>query len=174
MIQIQYANPADVSNLDIATINAAQKTVDMAAYSLTHPLVIKALETKADAGVQIRLYLDRTELEATARGDATVSKSPLGALLAHKNVTVKVKKSSILMHLKAYLVDGITLREGSTNYSPVGESEQDNSLILTDDAACVAAFKTKFEAMWARPNNISPAQAILTLGHGHSSGRRSH
>jgi phosphatidylserine/phosphatidylglycerophosphate/cardiolipin synthase-like enzyme len=174
MLAQHYTNPADVSATDVATITAATATIDVAAYSLTHPGVIAALIRRAQAGIKIRLYLDRTELEAEARGNPQLTNSPLGPLLTTPNVETKVKESSILMHLKSYLVDGQVLRDGSANFSPLGESEQDNSLILTDDGATITAFQAKFEAMWNRQDNISPAQAIQSSATRHGAGHHSH
>jgi phosphatidylserine/phosphatidylglycerophosphate/cardiolipin synthase-like enzyme len=174
VIERRYTNPADVSTLDVATITAATATIDVAAYSLTHQAVITALIQRAQAGVKIRLYLDRTELEAEARGNPQLSNSPLGPLLSTPNVQTKVKESVILMHLKSYLVDGKLLRDGSANFSPLGESEQDNSIELTDDPASLASFQSKFETMWNRTDNISPAQAIQSSARGTSHARHSH
>jgi phosphatidylserine/phosphatidylglycerophosphate/cardiolipin synthase-like enzyme len=162
VIAQHYTNPSDVSPVDIATISAATATIDYAAYTLTHAAIIQALIERAKAGVQIRLYLDRTELEAEARGNPTLSNSPLGPLLATPNVQTKVKHSSILMHLKSYLVDGKVLRDGSANFSPLGEDEQDNSMLVTDDPPTVALFAAKFTAMWNRADNLTVAQAIAT------------
>lgn len=174
MLTQHYTNPSDVSQVDMTTITAATATIDVAAYSLTHHAVITALIQRAQAGIKIRLYLDRTELEAEARGNPQLSNCPLGQLLSTVNVETKVKESSILMHLKSYLVDGKLLRDGSANFSPQGEGAQDNSLILTDDAPTIAAFQTKFETMWNRPDNISPAQAVQSSGTQHSYTRHSH
>jgi phosphatidylserine/phosphatidylglycerophosphate/cardiolipin synthase-like enzyme len=162
MLTQRYTNPIDVSQADAAAISAATATIDFAAYTLTHAGIITALIQRAQAGVKIRLYFDRTELEAEARGDATLSHSPLGPLLTTVNVETKVKESSILMHLKSYLVDGKMLRDGSANFSPMGEASQDNSMLLTDDQPMCSQFEAKFAAMWNRPDNITVAQAILT------------
>ena len=174
MLTQRYTNPIDVSAADVATITAATATIDFAAYSLTHSGVIAALIARAQAGVKIRLYLDRTELEAEARGNPQLSNSPLGPLLSTVNVQTKVKESSILMHLKSYLVDGKVLRDGSANFSPLGESEQDNSMLLTDDGPTVALFESKFTAMWNRPDNLGVAQAIASGGNPQHSSHHSH
>lgn len=171
MLQQSYTNPIDVSPTDENTISAATASIDVAAYTLTHPAIIAALMRRAAAGVKIRLYLDRTELEAEARGNPTLSNSPLGALLTAANVEVRVKHSSILMHLKSYLVDGRLLRDGSANFSPLGEAEQDNSMLLIDDPGIVAQFSSKFAAMWNRPDNLSPNEAITT---GNNPGHAAH
>ena len=57
------------------------------------------------------------------------------------------------MHLKAWS-DGWILREGSANWSPSGEKEQDNTLTFLSDSASVNNFEAAFEAMWDRPDNI--------------------
>ena len=145
----------------VQTITSATKSIDFAAYSLNDPEIIAALGARATAGVTIRLYHDRTELEAMARGDALLSHAPLRTLLNVPNVAIKVKHSSILMHLKSYLVDGFMLRDGSANFSPAGEEEQDNKrTILTDDATAVALFAAKFTAMWNRNDNLTVLQAV--------------
>ena len=156
----RYTNPANLAAIDASAIAAAAKTIDFAAYSLTEPTVITALLNRAQAGVTIRLYLDRSELEAEARGNPSVPNSPLHELMGVPAISVLVKHSMILMHLKSYLVDGTTLRDGSANFSTLGESQQDNSVTFTDDPAAVALFAAKFESMWVRPDNLSVAQAV--------------
>ena len=161
MILQRYTNPADVSQQDVDNISAARSTLDIAAYTLTHGGIIAAVAGRARAGVKVRLYLDRTEIEAEARGDATLAHCQLGVLLSTPNVQIKVKASSILMHLKSYCVDDKLLRDGSANFSPLGEGEQDNSMLVTDDSGALALWQCKFEAMWARQDNLSVSQAIL-------------
>lgn len=160
MLIQRYTNPASVIAEDVALINSATKTIDYAAYSLNDPEVINALVLRARAGVAIRLYHDKTELEAMARGDLMVSHAPFHALLGVANLSILVKHSSVLMHLKSYLVDGLMLRDGSANFSPAGEEEQDNSMLVTDDPAAIALFAAKFEQMWARADNQTVQQAI--------------
>ncbi len=160
--QVSYSNPQSVIPLDVATIQAATVSLDIAAYAFVAPELVAAVLNRAAVPIPIRLYLDRTELESEARGDAMLSHSPLGQLLNHPAITIKVKNSSILMHLKSYLVDGKLLRDGSANFSDPGEKQQDNSLTLDDDPATCAAFQSKFNAMWARTDNLTIAQAVLS------------
>jgi phosphatidylserine/phosphatidylglycerophosphate/cardiolipin synthase-like enzyme len=158
--KLSYSNPSSVLPIDVQTLSIATKTLDIAAYAFVAPELVAAVHARASAGVQIRLYLDRTELESEARGDATLAHSPLGQLLSIGNLQIKVKASSILMHLKSYLVDGSLLRDGSANFSDAGEEQQDNSLTLDDDTASCAAFAAKFEAMWNRTDNLTIAEAV--------------
>jgi phosphatidylserine/phosphatidylglycerophosphate/cardiolipin synthase-like enzyme len=57
------------------------------------------------------------------------------------------------MHLKAYVIDGSLLRDGSANWSPSGLKRQDNNVHFTSDPAQVEAFRRIFEQMWNRTDN---------------------
>lgn len=159
-LSTSYSNPATLVPSDVALIASATRTLDVAAYALDEPSVIGAIFARARFGVVVRIYLDRTELTAQARGDATLSRAPLHPLLNVPGVTIKVKESTVLMHLKSYCVDSLKLRSGSANFSIPGETSQDNDLWVADDPAAVAAFNSKFTAMWGRLDNLTIAQAV--------------
>lgn len=172
MFQQLYTNPTNLVSADCRTIGTAVKTIDFAAYSLTDHAILEALRQRAGASVQVRVYLDRGELEAEARGHGQIALTPLAALVNLPNLTIRVKSSTVLMHLKSYCVDSRILRDGSANFSPLGLGEQDNSVTYTDDSQAVAAFEAKFSAMWARPDNLSPDIAIQHLRQGYAPGTR--
>ena len=112
--------------------------------------LLAKLTAAAERGVLIRLYLDRSQFaeHGPTRGGLTE------ALLAHPNVSARVKGEGVLMHLKAYAVDGEVLRTGSGNFSRSALSSQDNDLILITDQAVVDAFEANFDRIWARAQNI--------------------
>lgn len=157
-----YSNPNSLVGWDAAQLSAATATIDFAAYSLTEPTLINTLISRARANVKVRLYLDRSEVEAEARGNPAMPSCPLHLLFGEPNVTIRVKASMVLMHLKSYCVDNLKLRDGSANFSPHGEQDQDNSATFTDDTAAISRFRGKFEAMWARPDNLTIAAAVGT------------
>ena len=60
---------------------------------------------------------------------------------------MRIKRSGPLMHLKAYSIDGETLRTGSANFSASGVRQQDNDLVVIRDAEAAARFDAHFERM---------------------------
>jgi phosphatidylserine/phosphatidylglycerophosphate/cardiolipin synthase-like enzyme len=80
-------------------------------------------------------------------------------LLAHPNVVARVKGEGVLMHLKAYAVDGAVLRTGSGNFSRQGLASQDNDAIFITHFAVVDAFEGNFERIWARAQYIAALNA---------------
>jgi phosphatidylserine/phosphatidylglycerophosphate/cardiolipin synthase-like enzyme len=144
--QIHYAPRENLESVDVREIGRAQLSIDMAAYVLSDPRVIEALTDAAERGVVIRLYLDKSQFaeHGPTRGGL------VEALLAHPNVAARVKGEGVLMHLKAYAVDGVVLRTGSGNFSRSGLEAQDNDAIFITDPAVVDAFEGNFERIWAQ------------------------
>jgi phosphatidylserine/phosphatidylglycerophosphate/cardiolipin synthase-like enzyme len=153
--QIHYAPRENLESVDVREIARAQLSIDMAAYVLSDPRIIEALTDAAERGVVIRLYLDRSQFaeHGPTRGGV------VEALLAHPNVAARVKGEGVLMHLKAYAVDGDVLRTGSGNFSRSGLASQDNDAIFITDPAVVDAFESNFERIWARAQNIGALDA---------------
>ena len=149
-VEIHYAPVENLENIDVRVLNDAERSIDMAAYVLTDGRVIEALCDAADRGVTVRVYLDKTQYSehGPRQGDK------LSELLAYPNVFVRIKGRGVLMHLKAYSIDGSVLRTGSGNFSVSGLEKQDNDLVLLSDKAAVTEFERNFSAIWARGQNL--------------------
>lgn len=146
---IYFSPTQNFETVDIALIRQAKTSIDIAMYSFTDTSIARALSDAALRGVHIRIYRDLLQYEGE-----TKRKSPAAAILfASKGIEVRVKESTVLMHEKAMLIDGKTLRDGSGNWSP-SALRQDNEITVTNDAAQCQAFAQDFEVMWNRPTNV--------------------
>jgi hypothetical protein len=74
--------------MTLAQMQVLVASIDMAAYVLSDGQIIEALTDAVDRGVVTR------------------PRGLVEALLAHPNVLARVKGAGVLMHLKAYAVDG--------------------------------------------------------------------
>ena len=153
--QIHYAPRENLESVDAQEIGRAELSIDMAAYVLSDPRIIEALTVAVERGVLLRLYLDKSQFaeHGPTRGGL------VEALLAHPNVVARVKGEGVLMHLKAYAVDGAVLRTGSGNFSRSGLAAQDNDAIFLTDPVIVDAFEGNFERIWARAQNVGALDA---------------
>jgi phosphatidylserine/phosphatidylglycerophosphate/cardiolipin synthase-like enzyme len=142
--RIHYAPAENLERIDVALIDRAEHSIDMAAYVLTDCPVLQALTHAADRGVKVRIYLDAGELP---KDEAS---PPFHELVATPDVEVRVKSDhDTLMHLKSYEVDGLILRTGSANFSASGEKRQDNDLIVIEDISAAIAFEHEFEVQFS-------------------------
>ncbi len=150
-----YFSPAEnLERLDVDQLNRAQRTIDIAMYAFTDRYIAEQLIAIARHGVVIRIYRDRQQFDDEQRGAGRrSSESTTDMFRGERNIHVRVKHSHELMHLKAYLVDGALLRDGSANWSPTGLKRQDNNAHFTTDPAQVRTFQSVFTEMWNRADN---------------------
>src|SRR5512146_1892973 len=152
-----HFSPAeDLERLDLEEIGQARHTLDIAMYAFTDRYLAQAVVEAAHRGVRVRIYRDRSQFEQEQRNADVHHERSLSDMFHHqRNIQVRIKDSNEhnLMHLKAYLVDGKLLRDGSANWSPSGLKRQDNNSHFTTDPAQVHAFQQAFEEMWSRPRN---------------------
>ena len=141
---IYYAPAENLEKIDVALIDSARASIDMAAYVLTDWPVLQALTRAADRGVKLRIYLDG------GQNEQRYPSAPFDDLKGTPDVEIRVKaKGGDLMHLKAYAVDGRVLRTGAANFSASGEKRQDNDLIIIESPAAAETFKRNFETIFA-------------------------
>jgi len=146
-----FFSPEDnLERADLDQLGRARKTIDIAMYAFTDRFLAERLVALAQRGVVIRVYRDRRQYEEEQRRR---SGSVMELFRGQPNIHVRVKRSRELMHLKAYLVDRVLLRDGSANWSPSGLKQQDNNARFTTDPAQVHAFQQAFEQMWSRSRN---------------------
>jgi phosphatidylserine/phosphatidylglycerophosphate/cardiolipin synthase-like enzyme len=108
----------------------------------------EAITRFAGNGRKVRIYRDREQYDQEDRRGSHVGNLFHG----NRNIAIRVKGSRILMHIKGWS-DGCTLREGSANWSPSGEKQQDNTLTLTADPGAIRAYEANFNKMWSRADN---------------------
>jgi phosphatidylserine/phosphatidylglycerophosphate/cardiolipin synthase-like enzyme len=138
--EIHFAPEERLDAIDASLIATAKRSLDLASYALTDPVVLDTLNGAHRRGVAIRIVLGPRERHDFAK---------LGDL----SDTARIKRGGPFMHLKAYEIDGEVLRTGSANFSTSGENMQDNDLIVIRDVNAAARFDAHFERMWdvARP-----------------------
>ena len=150
-----FSPDEDLERLDVQRLEGAKTSVDIAMYAFTDRYIAEEIKRLAERGVKIRIYRDQEQYEEEQRHASKKNDDSTTSLLAgERNVQIRVKGHRELMHLKAYLVDGALLRDGSANWSPSGEKRQDNNAHFTADPAQAAAFRQTFDAMWARADNL--------------------
>ena len=146
-----YSPGTNLEQSELAQLETATRTVDVAMYSFTDRYLAEELAALARKDVRVRVYRDREQFsQETQFGGITTT----GILLA-AGVEVKVKGARDLMHSKMYSIDGSMLRSGSANWSPTGLKRQDNDILYESSAEAVERFERKFEEMWVKTSNTS-------------------
>ena len=152
---VHYAPTENLEHVDVELIDRAEREIDLAAYVLTDWPIIQALTRAADRGVNVRIYLDATQL------DEREPAKPFRDLAETSGVEIRTKHTpSAPMHLKSCQIDGKLLRTGAANFSASGLKRQDNDLVVIETAAAAAAFKHAFEEWFASGELLDWCKAI--------------
>lgn len=125
----------------ISVINSAQKTLDIAIYSITNSKIGSAIMQAHRSGVAVRLITDREQ--ASGQYQKALLKSFIKA-----GIPVKIDTHSGLMHLKVTIADGKIATTGSYNYTKSAEETNDEVFVILRDEKAAKDFGTEFEKMW--------------------------
>lgn len=132
----------------ISIINSAQKTLDIAIYSLTNTQIGSAITQAHERGVSVRIITDQEQ------AGGQYQKSLLKGLV---NVGIPVKENthSGLMHLKVTIVDGKIATTGSYNYTKSAENTNDEVFVVLRDETAAQDFEAEFGNMWKDEKNFT-------------------
>jgi len=140
-----YFAPEDqVAEKIVARLSQAQKTIDFMAFSFTHDEIGQAVRDRAQAGVRVRGVFENTGSQ-TAYSEFPRMKSA--------KLDVFQDGNPYLMHHKVFIVDGQTVILGSFNFSQNAEQENDENLLIVDDAGLAQSFTQEFERVYAQAKN---------------------
>jgi phosphatidylserine/phosphatidylglycerophosphate/cardiolipin synthase-like enzyme len=134
-------------------MDTAERTIDLVMYGFTYPDLVDGLCRAHSRGVLVRCIFDHTQ----ASGPTEVG------MLHRLMMTVPADNIRIgtspdhrqLIHLKALIVDGLNVAEGSLNWSPSG-FEQINDLNITTSAPRADVFTALFEKQWTWLTSTEP------------------
>lgn len=131
----------------ISIINSAQKTLDVAIYSLTDSKVGSAITQAHGRGVSVRIITDREQ--ASGQYEKALLKG-----LVKAGIPVKIDTHSGLMHLKVTVADGKIATTGSYNYTKSAEESNDEVFVVLRDEKAAKDFDAEFGKMWNDTKNF--------------------
>ncbi|MFC4808930.1 phospholipase D-like domain-containing protein [Paenibacillus sp. GCM10023250] len=141
----------------IGVIDGAERTLDIAIYSLTKPDIVDAIKRAKTRGVAVRLITDRIQAEGKSQKEAL-------KLLGSAGIPMKLNTHSGLMHLKMTVADGKTATTGSFNYSKAASTDNDEVLMVLRDEEVAASFERQFESMWTDTSGFAPIAPSIASG----------
>lgn len=146
-VQVGFS-PGNAEQVVVDTVNSAQHSIDVAAYSFTSKAIARALVMAARRGVAVRVVMDRSQ--QTARYSSAT-------FLANMQVPIRIDSHYAIMHNKFMVVDGETLETGSFNYTAsAAERNAENVLVLRNEPQVAAIYEREWNRLW---NESRPYEA---------------
>jgi phosphatidylserine/phosphatidylglycerophosphate/cardiolipin synthase-like enzyme len=129
-------------------IGEAHTSVHLAGYGFTSKPIAAALISARARGVDVELVLDKSN--ATAR--YTEAKE-----VAAAGVPVRIDSRYAIMHNKFLIVDGVTVENGSFNYTTAAEhSNAENVLVLRDYPDVARQYEARWQMLWGESQPYQP------------------
>lgn len=136
-----YFAPEDsVTDQIVKEIINARKSIDIMAFSFTSAPIAKALQTKMDAGLKVRIIFDSRQAKSEHSQDENMRK--YGAL-------VKLSRNhSGVMHHKVMIIDGESVITGSFNFSKNANENNDENIVIIRSPQLASTFEDEFYRCW--------------------------
>jgi len=139
--EVAFSPGGGATELIIKTIGAAKQSIRIAAYSFTSRPIAKALIEAHQAGIDVKVVVDRSQIE--------ISSHSVVPILALANIPVRVDTEHALQHDKYMIIDAKTVETGSFNYTAAAEQRNsENVLVLWETPELARLYGDNWQLLW--------------------------
>ena len=139
-IETAFSPDGGAEALVVRTIQSAKKSIRLAAYSFTSPVVVRALLDAKRRGVDVMVVVDRKS--NLTDGGGGKSKAALN-LLVNADIPVRTVSAYAIHHDKFIVADQRHVETGSFNYSDAAARRNSENVIVIWNNPDVAAAYTR-------------------------------
>jgi phosphatidylserine/phosphatidylglycerophosphate/cardiolipin synthase-like enzyme len=143
--EVAFSPDRGATALVVKTIGEAKQTIRVAAYSFTSKPIAEALLDAHKRGIDVEVVVDKSQ--ATARYTAAT-------YLANQGVPVRIDYQYAIMHDKFIVVDGVTVEEGSFNYTAAAETRNAENVLVLHDATVSAQYQREWGRLWSESEKM--------------------
>src|SRR6266508_4182192 len=137
-----YFSPEDgVAKYVLGRLNAAKKSIHLMAFSYTANTIADAMIAKVKAGLPVRGVFERQNAGGTGSAFSR---------LRQGGVDVLEDGNCYILHHKVIIIDERTVIPGSYNFTGSAERDNDENLVIVDDAALARAYLDEFQRVYAQ------------------------
>lgn len=151
-IEVGFSPEGSAERLVEKTIDTAQRSIRLAAYSFTSPEVVRGLINAKRRGVDVAVVADaKANLSEGGKGSHALS-----ALVA-AGIPVRVVSVYPIHHDKFVVTDGANVQTGSFNYSrAAAERNSENALLIRNNSDLAARYLAHWQDRWAKGQDFNP------------------
>jgi len=154
-IEVAFSPDEGAEALAIKTIDSAQQSINMLAYSFTSAPIVEALVRAKKRGVNISLVVDyKNNISQDSSGK---SKAALNTLV-NAGANVRIIAVYAIHHDKVIIVDEKTVETGSFNYSSAAaHRNSENVIVLWNNPQLAKVYLKHWQRNWDQGEAFSSA-----------------
>ena len=140
VVSSAYFSPGDTCLRRLCDLmRGCRDTLDICVFTIADDRLTEAILDCHARGVQVRVVSDNDKQHDSGSDIAR---------LRDRGVPVRLDDAPYHMHHKFALFDGCLLANGSFNWTRSATTNNDENLVVTDDANLVRVFGLQFEKLW--------------------------
>lgn len=144
--EVYFSLSDDPELIIIKNIDNAKEFINIAMYTFTDREIAQAVIRARDRGVDIKIYLDRSQV------NAKYSKSRYFVNNAIEGI--RISSNNYIMHNKFAVIDNKIVITGSYNWTASAGERNDENLLVIDDKNIIEKYQNLFNNLWN--NKYSP------------------
>jgi len=148
-IQVLFSPEDHAVNNLIALVNDAQTSIRFLAFSFTDYPLAQAMIDRSAAGVSVQGVYE-TFGSSSPRAELKTF------LCAH--VPVRQDGNPSFLHDKVIIIDDSIVVTGSLNFSSSADDENEENVLILENAEIAALYLTEYEKIWNLANDPNPAE----------------
>lgn len=146
--QVYFPRRGDKPELALEALYlSTEGNLDIAIYSLTHPVIVKAIGDAYKRGIKVRVITDKVQSSGATQKHAMNDLITIG-------IPIKIETHTGLMHLKMSIMDGKIATTGSYNYSKGASEDNDEMLVVINEPWFARICQVEFNRLWASPQFV--------------------
>ena len=156
-LEVYFSLYDDPESIIIKNIDNANEFINIAMYAFTDREIAQAILIAKDRGVDIKIYLDRSQV------NAKYSKSRYFINNVIKNI--RISSNNYIMHNKFAVIDNEMVITGSYNWTASAGERNDENLLVIDDKNIIKKYQNQFNNLWNNKYSTERYQELINMAN---------
>jgi len=151
--EVYFSLYDDPELIIIKNIDNAKEFINIAMYTFTDREIAQAILKAKDRGVDIKIYLDRSQVNAKySKSRYFINNSIKG---------IKISSNNYIMHNKFAVIDNEIVITGSYNWTASAGERNDENLLVIDDKNIIKKYQNQFNNLWNNKYSTERYQELI-------------
>jgi len=153
-VEVYFSLYDDPESIIIKNIDSANSFINIAMYTFTDREIAQAILRAKDRGVDIKIYLDRSQV------NAKYSKSRY--FINNGIEDIRISSNNYIMHNKFAVIDDEIVITGSYNWTASAGERNNENLLVIDDKNIIKEYQNQFNNLWNNKYSTERYQELIS------------
>lgn len=152
--EVYFSLYDDPESIIIKNIDDSKEFINIAMYTFTDREIAQAIIRAKDRGVNIKIYLDRSQV------NAKYSKSRY--FINNGIEGIRISSNNYIMHNKFAVIDNKIVITGSYNWTASAGERNDENLLVINDNNIIEKYQNQFNNLWNNKYSLERYQELIS------------